>query len=216
MIGFFAAGAMGSGGGGVTPSGVTWDPGHTSPVAVLSLGNLRLTADTGATGTYASTRSTAPIMGLCYVSGTVRTTGGGATAAYGLADATIDLTDASRWAGETSASVGVYAQNGNIYSGGSLIGSVGALSSPDDIQIAVRVATRRIWIRQAGGAWVGGGDPAEDTSPTLTLGGSGDIYVAATVNKASATPDRYSQLHPDAGSTTGAVPSGFTAASFAP
>lgn len=141
---------------------------------------------------------------------------GGGVLGYGLADVTIDVTDASYWLGQLSASVGVWSPNGNIFSGGSVIGSVGALSSPDDIQIAVRVATRRIWIRQAGGAWVGGGDPATDTSPTLTLGGSGDIYVAATVNKTSATPNRYSQIHPDAGSTTGAVPSGFTAASFAP
>src|SRR5690606_40533481 len=81
----------------------------------------------------------------------------------------------------SSSSVGVYAENGNIYSGGSVIGSVGSLASPDDIQIAVRVATRRIWIRQAGGAWVGGGDPAADTDRKSTRLNSSHVKTSYAV-----------------------------------
>jgi hypothetical protein len=109
----------------------------------------------------------------------------------------------------------VYASAGNQYFGNIRVATAGGVITLGSVQIAVRVATRRVWVRRDGNAWQGGGDPAADTNPSFTLSGTGAIYAVATLTKAGWTPSRYVEIHPDAASTTGVVPSGFTAANWA-
>lgn len=207
LLGYGAAGAV---------AAVSWDSSHKSPPAVLTDSDLRLTANTGAAGTYAGARSTRAIQGLCYLSFLVGAPRAGATNAVGIADATLDFTSASSWAGQVNGSVGAYLANGAIYRGGSVVGNLGAMGSESAVEFAIRVATRRIWVRKPGGAWIGGGDPAADTTPTTTLGGTGALYAVGTITKAGAVSGDFCVLHPDAGSTSGTPPAGFTAANFAP
>lgn len=213
-LGIVAAATPRAAGGGA--SDVKWDSAHKSTPAVLSSGDLRLAANTGVAGTYANARSTKAIQGLCYLSFRVGAPAGGATNAAGIADAVLDFTNASNWAGQVNGSVGAYLASGAIYKGGSVVGNLGALGTDSELQFAIRVASRRVWIRKPGGAWIGGGDPAADTTPTTTLGGTGDLYAVGTITRLGATSGHFCDLHPDAGSTTGDVPSGFTAAGFAP
>jgi hypothetical protein len=140
---------------------------------------------------------------------------GGSVCGGGAADAATDLTNTSNYTGIDSASIAVSSPNGSTFVNNTNIGSAGALGNPDNIEVAVRVSTRRLWIRQNGGSWVGGGDPAADTTPTATLTGTGAIFPAAWVASSGATAARYVEINPTAGTTTGTVPSGFTAANWA-
>lgn len=196
----------------------TWNPAVVSPAAVLSVANTRLTANTGAAGMYAATRSTRAIQGLCYFSAEMsKDIASGSTYGFGISDATKDFTPGSAWIGDATTGVGVWGPSGIVFQNGADTGlSVGTFGGIDTAQIAIRVATRRVWIRRAGGAWAGGGDPVADTTPTATLTGSGALYVVGTVTKAGANASRYVELDIDAASTTGTVPSGFIAANWVP
>lgn len=195
----------------------TWDSAQKSVPAVLSAGDLRLTANTGVSGTYANTRSTRGLQGLAYISAEIGTAAAGAVYGFGVADATWNVTSASVYCGGSgSTSVGLWGPNGATYFNNSVIFSGGTGSAPANVEIAVRVATRRVWIRRSGGAWLGGGDPAADTSPTATLSGSGVIYAAASVTRSGALSTWFVELDPNAAATTGTVPTGFTAANWIP
>lgn len=187
-----------------------WDPTKASPRALLSNSNLTVAIQAGA-GIYGTVGAVKAVTGLCYFSGTPNASGGGETAALGLGDSTVTFTDGATWVGDGSLSAGCWPNVGTVYFGGSSVGSAGS-SATSDIQIAVRVSSRRVWIRRAGGAWVGGGDPAADTSPTCTLTGTGSIFPMASISAGSASAIT---LHKDAAQTTGTVPSGFTPANWA-
>src|SRR5690606_25453812 len=85
-----------------------------------------------------------------------------------------------------------------------------AYPADSEAQIAVRVASRRYWMRINGGAWIGGGDPASDTTPTGILPGTGAIYIAASIDSRG-TPDGTVQLPATPADVTGVVPPGFIA-----
>jgi hypothetical protein len=194
----------------------TWNPSYKSAPAVLSLGDLRLTANTGASGTYASTRSTLRIAHLGYYSGTVVETRS-TTSAFGVTNDGINLTNTNSWVGQ-SQSAGLWMNGGDVYRAASVIGTI-AGASPAAVEIAVRISggDLRVWFRRNGGGWLGGGDPAADTSPTTTISSaSGNVYLAASVTRSGASSGNYVEMHATAGTTTGTVPSGFTAALFLP
>ena len=195
-------------------SGITFNPAQVSAPSVLSVGNLRLTANTGAAGDYANTRATRAVTGNCYFSAEVANFTS-EDAGFGIAAESWTLSAAALFVGGGGESAGMYSTSGNVYASG-FRGSGGTLGSVDSVQVAVRTASRRVWIRRNGGAWQGGGDPVADTTPTATIGGTGALFPAASLTRAGATPSRYVQLHPDAASTTGAVPVGFTAANWVP
>lgn len=208
-VGLISAPAGGGGGG-----GQTWNPSHKSSIAVLSSGDLRLTSLTSG-GTYGVTRGTRACVGLCYFSMLVGFTASGSVCGGGVADATTDLTLTTNYPGIDNKSITAGSPNGSITFNNTNVGSAGSLANPDNIEVAVRVSTRRVWIRQNGGSWVGGGDPAADTTPTATLTGTGDIFPAAWVASLATSASRYVEINPTAGTTTGTVPSGFTAANWA-
>lgn len=207
--------SLGAGGGGGLSA--TYDPAQVSAPAVLSNGNLRLTANPAATGVYANTRSTRALQGLAYISSLIGNAGAGASYGFGVADSTWGVANASVYCGGSgSNSIGIWGPVGNVYFNNAVIATVGFGSAPFSIEVAVRVASRRVWIRRAGGAWAGGGDPAADTSPTATLSGTGAIFAAASVTRAGSSVSWFSELHPDAATTTGTPPSGFTPANWVP
>src|SRR5690606_34352504 len=135
-----------------------------------------------ASGGYRSTRSAHALAGNCYFA--IRCARGTANNyGAGVAEAGVNLVPASAYVG-MGLSLGAWFE-GRLYYNGANSGAIVGMSDNRDIQIAVRVATRRVWMRLPGGAWLGGGDPAEDTSPTLTIGGTGVLYAAATIHQPS-------------------------------
>ena len=193
---------------------VTWDPATKSATAVLSLGNVRLATTSGTGGTYGNARSTKAIQGLCYLSVKTNADASGEIQGAGIADSTFPLGTASRWVGDGNTSVGLWGPASvGYFNGASLSGAGG---NPLYIQIAVRVGTRRVWLRGDTGSWLGGGDPVADTFPTATLSGTGALYLVGSVDRASAPSARWIEIAGTAGETTGTVPSGFTAANWAP
>lgn len=192
---------------------VTWDPATKSSPAVLSAGNIRLATTSGTSGTYGNARSTRAIQGLCYVSVSTNTDSTGEVLGAGICDSTFPQATTSRWVGDGTTSVGLWFPASTGYFNGSPIGT--ATGSPTFIEMAVRVASRKVWLRAEGGAWLGGGDPVADTSPTATLTGTGALYVVGSIDRRSATSARWIEIASTAGTTTGTVPSGFTAANWA-
>jgi hypothetical protein len=167
-------------------------------------------------GNYANARALKPCAGLCYFSMSVDWNGSGSVAGAGVADETSDLRNSNNYPGYDNMGVEVGCPNGSMFHNA---GSVGTLpgtitNDPVNIEFAVDVSTRKVWIRQNGQAWAGGGDPAAGTSPTVTLSGSGAIYPVGWIST-SGPSGRQVALHVDAGSTTGTPPSGFTAANWA-
>lgn len=70
---------------------------------------------------------------------------------------------------------------GRIEQSGAYIHSIGdapALASTDYVRIAMRLsgAGGRVWMARNAGAWVGGGDPAADTTPTALIA-AGNWYL---------------------------------------
>lgn len=197
-----------------------WDTGEVSGNAELKRGQraLVLSAE-GASNTYGSTRSAKSIAGLCYLSAQVYRSDAGNETAFGIADATVDTTDNTLRLGDTTASVALWTADGNVYTNGSSVGNAGSFAADDfwDVEVAVRVSTRKVWVRQSGGAWVGGGDPAADTSPTATLTGAGALYVVGSIDQApTVTFPIEVRLATTADDTTGTAPVGFIAANWSP
>jgi len=187
----------------------SWNPAHKSPRAVLFTADRQLGNGTAA-GSYANVRTLLPLRGLCYVSSTLPNVLGGDVLGFGIIDETESLIVSDHYVGGGMGSVALWAPNGTVYYGGSVLGNAGGTG---DAQIAVRVATRRVWVRRNGGGWVGGGNPAADTSPTAILPGSGRLYAAASMDAAVPTATRMTLGH-IAAATSGAVPTGFTAAAW--
>jgi len=182
----------------------TWNPLDKASGITLSNGNSR--AD-GAGGYY-SVRSTASVSGKRYFEMLINVTAvGGNSTAKGVSDGTQSLYS-PHYAGSTSLSAGVWTPSGQIYINGATTSGIGA--QPVGVtrtEWAVDSATRKVWVRVHGGAWVGGGDPALGTTPTATLTGSGGIFAMATPFHSG----EWSDLVSNPANMIGAAPSGFTA-----
>lgn len=192
---------------------VTWDPAAKTAATVLSMSNIRASTTSGSSGNYASARSTKAVQGLGYFSAQLTPNGTGDVIGLGIADAAFPLATTTRWVGDGTNSVGIWGPaTAGYFNGGSLGISIG---NGNLLEIAVRAASRRVWIRANGGSWNGGGDPSADTSPTAVITGSGPLYLVTSIDRSGASSARFIDIAPDAASTTGAVPVGFTAANWA-
>lgn len=169
---------------------------------------------TGASGTYANSRGTRACKGKCYFAFDLTHTDAGAVLGAGVVDSSVNLVANNAWVGNNTLGLSVSSPNGVVYANGGSVGSAGSLSNPDAVEIAVDVDTRRVWVRQSGGGWVGGGNPATNTTPTYTLSGTGNIYPAAWISTTGTQATRTARLLTTAGVTPGVVPAGFTAANW--
>ncbi len=191
-----------AGGDGITLT--SWDPSKLSPLGTLSAGNRLLGAN--ATGQYANCRSIGALAGLVYFS--VRCVKGNSNNwGAGLMDASVVAGNAA-WVGSGN-SAGIW-KEGRVYQAGGTLHTFIAPPTSSEVQIAVRASARRYWMRINGGAWVGGGDPVADTTPTGVLPGTGVIYIAASIDSRG-VPDGTALLPASPADVTGAVPAGFTA-----
>lgn len=186
------------------PAALTaWDASRLSPLGALSESAYVLGA--GGSGQYANCRSLSLITGLVYTSAWA-TRGTGTNWGVGLMDATVAAGNGA-WVG-AGQSAGIW-QEGRVYQGGAVLHYVGSFSVASDVQIAVRAASRRYWMRVNDGAWIGGGNPATDTTPTGTLPGTGAIYIAGSIDSRSGTSGTI-RLPTTSAGITGAVPAGFS------
>ena len=183
----------------------TWDDAFKSAGAVIAASGTELRQVSSAVS-YQSSRSIKPLSGLVYFSGRCETSTAN-NSGFGVADATAPLTTAGQYLG-SSVGIGLWYE-GRVYANGSSGASVGVLPSNTDIEVAVRVATRQVWIRRTGQPWIGGGDPAAGTSPTGTVAGSGALYIAGTID-ARTGASALIRLPADASGVTGVAPAGFT------
>jgi hypothetical protein len=130
-------------------------------------------------------------------------------ASTGLADSGVSFTY-GRWLGESSNSVG-YENNGNVYAGGSQIGTVGTYGNGAVISVAVDFAAGKVWFRLNGGNWDGNptDNPATNTGG-FTHGVTGDLYPGYMLQYDNTTP---CQVTANFGATafTYTPPSGFSA-----
>lgn len=210
----------------------TWSPltKYQSAPTVLSGSNLILTANTGATGTYANAVSSREIQDLGYYSGFLEAASGDSVG-FGFVRIPIPPLsgnfpqNSNLYPGNETFSAGLWANSGSVYRAGtSTLTGTGGLSF--GVEMAVRVVLNfgtpgtdqwRVWIRRSGGSWFGGGDPVADTSPTISpaiIRAGSAFCVGASVTRSGATSARRVTLHGDAASTTGTVPTGFTAAKW--
>ena len=205
----------------------TWSPltKYQSAPTVLSGSNLILTANTGASGTYANAVSSRVVQDLGYYSGVVEATGG-ENAGLGVVSVPQPVSSASfpqnsnGWAG-SGQSGAIWANTGFMYTG-TASGVSGSSGTSIAVEMAVRLtppvsgtAMARCWIRQSGGAWYRGGDPVADTTPSFIIAYNvpgATIAVGASIARSGATSARRAILHGDAASTTGTPPVGFTKA----
>jgi hypothetical protein len=211
----------------------TWSPltKYQSTPTVLSGSNLILTANTGAVGTYANAVSSREVQDLGYYSGVIEASGGEngvvGLAAVSRSSPTANFPGgAAGWVGSgttSDGSAGIWANTGTLYRAGNP-NITGASGNAITVEMAVRIvppsggiSEYRFWIRQSGGAWYGGGDPVANTTPSYVRSvaiASFWVCVGASIVRSGATSARRAILHGDAASTTGTVPTGFTAAKW--
>jgi len=193
-----------SGGGGST---ATWSPTNKNTDFVLSNGNLTVTTTvlTGATSIGLGTTAVTTAQKK-YFEATVNTVSSQASA--GLANNTVSFSG-GRWLGEGTNSVG-YENNGNVYAGGSQIGTVGTFGNGAVISVAVDFAAGKVWFRLNGGNWNGSptADPATNTGG-LTHGITGNLFPGYMMQYDGTTP---SQVTANFGASAFiyAAPSGFS------
>ena len=202
----------------------TWSPTYLSAPSVLSGGDLTLTANTGAAGTYANAVSSRNVSDLGYYSFNV-STNSGETVGIGVASitspptATLFPEDSENYLGDTTDTLGLW-QNSGVFYGGITARAPAPAGNTKSYEIAVRFApdtptsTVRVWMREPSGSWLGGGDPVTDTTPTQIIlrENTAQVVIGASLTKSGANSSRFAVLHGDAASTTGTPPTGFTAA----
>lgn len=192
-----------------------WGAGRVSAPAVLSVDDRRLTADSSGTGNFANAMSNLALSGNCYFSVEAGYSGAGESVGVGVARESGVLFVEGLYYGQLATGTATYVPENTVYANAAVVGNdTDAAASPQILEFAVRSASGTVWIRRAGGAWIGGGDPASDTTPTATLTGSGDICVVATIYRPSASSYRYVEIHRVA-DITGTPPSGFAAGGWA-
>lgn len=194
-----------SGGGGST---TTWSATNKNSDFVLSNGNLTATTSVNTGATSIGLATSAVTTGQKrYFEVTVNSLSSQASA--GLALSGVSFTY-GRWLGEGSDSVG-YENNGNVYTSGGQIGTVGAYGSGAVISVAVDFAAGKVWFRLNGGNWDGSptDNPATNTGG-FTHGITGSLYPGYMLQYDNTTP---CQVTANFGATAFVYtpPSGFSA-----
>jgi hypothetical protein len=174
-----------------------WDPASIFNAGTLTDSNRLYTGELGSDSSHV--RGLRAITGDVYFSGVL--SGPFGNQGIGIARDGAPPATISDWVGFTSQSVGGWGSADGLYTNGSRIHSVSAVAW----EFAVRASSGRVWARAAGGAWLGGGDPAADTLPTCTLTGTSDLRACATCVGDTST----ARLHA-ASETTGTPPAGFS------
>lgn len=157
---------------------LVWDVASAVNPGTFGLGDRRITSK-GA-GAYCNVRSSQALTGLAYVEMDVFPSGSGEVVAGGVVGRSWPVAETS-YIGESASCAAVWLPNRTWYVDNAAVGTVAGSGSTLRAQIAVRVASRRVWVRLNGGAWRSGGDPAADTAPSASLSGSDPIYAAACV-----------------------------------
>ena len=118
----------------------------------------------------------------------------------GIADAALNMSYGS------TNQASIY-ENGNIYYGGSISTSLGAISSSDIIGICVDTSTREVWFAK-NNVWYE--DPT--TSSSIVIGGTGDLYYGYISGTSSSTSmDAKLHIGVNKDSRVYSPPSGFSA-----
>lgn len=195
---------------------VGWDAGVVGDGVALEQGRRVIAAVSELPGDFGGSRSLKALTGKSYVSGRLLLTDDSNALGVGIADATEDYADPTVYVGQSADSLGVWA-DGDVLVNGVSVGSVGALPEGVEsaLEFAVDTATREVWVRLDGGAWVGGGDPTTATTPTAVLGGSGDLYLAGSIDLSPTLVLPLAvRIDSTVAETSGTPPSGFTAANW--
>lgn len=182
-----------------------FDPTKMNPAAVLSHGNAQLNSPAADYNNYCA-RSNNFISGMKYFSAEL--SGHVDCSGVGVVNTSWGYTSSADYVGDDSNSIGVFT-GGNIYKGGSVIATIPDLDTSGVIEFAVDGSSspKKVWIRKAGGSWVGGGDPTAGTSPTATLSGSG-CYAAGSVYVPISIVSTYVRFH-QYGEVSGEPPVGY-------
>jgi hypothetical protein len=173
-----------------------WDPASIINGTTLSDSNKLATGEAG--DDFSHVRSARTIVGNRYFSGVL--TGDDGYQGIGVARDGAGPDSATNFLGENIESLGAWGADG-IYLAGTRIYATTAAA----FEFAIRGDDGRVWVRPAGGAWFGGGNPAINTDPTGTIAGTGAIRACCTVARATST----ARLH-SAAETTGTPPAGFS------
>jgi len=181
----------------------TWDAANKSPLALLTNGSLRLTSSTSYD--YANTRTTVAVTRKTYLSFGIPAwgSGGGGTIGIGVCDDTATVGNTS-WGAGLAGSGAAWGPSSVVLLNGVNTGVSSVIGAA--AEMAIDPATRKVWIRNSGGSYLGGGDPETGSSPTFVVPGSGDIYVCASVYVYGGILD----LRSAPGDITGTAPSGYT------
>ena len=206
--------------------GCEW-AGSPSVNAIRTESNLRFECDASGSGTYGNIVSTNCLDDLGYYSVRSETVSGdNVGVGVGLYRGAWDASNSNSWVGDNSSStdaIGAWVDAGFTYRNGIALNGFGALAATD-WQFAVRKAADRwrIWIRRDNGLWSnlpvqpGSPDPTLDQNPTFEVLFTSEnrLEFRASITRTGATSARFVRLHPTAATTTGTVPTGFTAAKF--
>lgn len=184
----------------------TWNPSDKQAQATLSNGNL--TAAATASSPYSITFAraiTGRTSGKYYWE--VKYDSGNATvvAMVGVCNGSASL---STYPGGDANGWGWYAYDGQLYTNNAAVLSLGTYAIGDTIDVAIDLATNKMWLGK-NGTWANSGNPAAGTGQ-VTSSLSGTIYPCVGVQSGIA---RAVQWTADFGATafTNTVPSGFTA-----
>lgn len=159
----------------------TWNPLDIN--AGLSTANGNLSVGTGgATSTHRLARSTIGFTTKTYFE--ITTSGGstGMVCMIGAGQATANPADGTYVGGYgKSFGLGYATTSSNFYLSGVSLANGSATNLVDGTwAFAVDPANGKAWVRNTSGSWIGGGDPATDTSPTLTWTSDGLPWFPAT------------------------------------
>lgn len=216
MIGTFQAGQLGRGGS--TP--VIVDPayqwtttGSTSPGGTsLSSGNKRLTWAVGGAANTIMFRSATALSGKVYCEFTCTTQPSTMTHGFGVQE----TPPGSIFTPTTNGGVMASGNGGcglpsSYYQNGASRTSSGsyAFTTNDRIGIAFDVTSRKLWFSK-NGTWISG-DPATDTSPTMTLAGGTTFYFTVGAYSCGIASGSFAyEIYPEVERQLYAAPSGFS------
>jgi len=199
----------------------TWNPSDKNAQAALSSGNTVMTSTSTTSSKTAAARSTLPITQKTRLQATLTTAAGaGLSLSFGLSDAAVAMND-SFDTGGVSNTAGIYTNAGGaaarVYENVSnrLWAADAVLSAMTSTTITVDFlvdpATRKCWIRPAGGStYIGGGDPVAGTTPTFTLGGTGAIYACCADDQGAVVSGKNVLFNGDPSGYSGSAVSGYT------
>lgn len=199
----------------------TWNPSDKNAQAALSSGNIVMTSTSTTPSKTAAARSTLPITVKTRLQATLTTAAGaGLSLSFGLSDAAVAMNDSFDTGGITN-TAGIYTNTGGaaarVYENASnrLWAADAVLSAMTTTTITVDFlidpATRKCWIRPAGGStYIGAGDPVAGTTPTFTLGGTGAIYACCADDQGAVVSGKNALFNGDPSGYSGSSVSGYT------